>query len=391
MAAHAEMHTEQQHQRVSRRDMMAGGAAAAAAVGATALGSGAAKASESAIIAPAIAERERRVVGSGADALEINPVVNGLWQVSGAHGRINPEKAVGEMFKYVEAGLTTWDAADIYGPAELVTREFRKQYKVKYGQEPPIQVLTKYVPRPGPMPYELIEAAVDSRLERLGVESIDLLQFHWWDYKNKNYIDAMKHMKKLKNQGKIRNLALTNFDTEHMRELVEDHDIPIVSNQVQFSMLDRRPLNKMIPFAAKHDIKLLAYGVLCGGLLTDKYLGVRDPSETIDTASKQKYWYGTINEWGGWQLFQKLLKTLREVGDGHGGASIANVAERYILDQPQVAGVLIGARLSKSEHISDNLNVYTLSLTDEDYAKINAVLDQGKMLKGDCGDEYRSY
>mmetsp|Transcript_24055 Transcript_24055/g.58187 ORF Transcript_24055/g.58187 Transcript_24055/m.58187 type:complete len:242 (+) Transcript_24055:99-824(+) len=240
------------------------------------------------------------------------------------------------------------------------------------------------------MPFELIEAAVDSRLSRLGVDKIDLLQFHWWDYSNKQYIEAMKHMKTLKERGKIRNLALTNFDTKHLQELVEEHGIPIVSNQVQFSMLDRRPLNKMVPFAEKHDIKLLAYGVLCGGLLTDKYLGVRDPTETLDTASKQKYWYGTINEWGDWQLFQKLLRTLKEVGDSH-RVSIANVAQRYVLDQPQVGGVIIGARLSKGLHVNDNLATYDLKLTSEDYAKIDDVLNQGRMLRGDCGDEYRRY
>mmetsp|Transcript_14627 Transcript_14627/g.23178 ORF Transcript_14627/g.23178 Transcript_14627/m.23178 type:complete len:432 (-) Transcript_14627:123-1418(-) len=333
---------------------------------------------------------EERVLGEGKDALKIRSVVNGLWQVSGAHGRIDGPKAVEEMFKYVDAGLTTWDAADIYGPAEVITREFRKAYRTRYGEDPPIQVLTKYVPRPGDMPFELIEAAIDQRLARLGVNQIDLLQFHWWDYSNKNYINAMKHMKTLKDQGKIRNLALTNFDTKHMRELVEEYDIPIVSNQVQFSMLDRRPLNKMVSFAKEHDIKLLAYGVLCGGLLTDKYLGVKDPTETLDTASKQKYWYGTVNEWGDWQLFQKLLKTLKTVGDRH-GVSIANVAERYILDQDQVGGVIIGARLSRAQHISENLNALNLSLSEEDYKEINSVLNQGKMLPGDCGDEYRRY
>eukprot|EP00466_Bigelowiella_natans_P016907 jgi/Bigna1/50210/estExt_Genewise1.C_700019 len=294
------------------------------------------------------------------------------------------------MFKYIDSGLTTWDAADIYGPAELVTREFRKQYRAKYGKDPEMQVFTKYVPRPGDMPFELIQAAVDKRIERLGVDRIDLLQFHWWDYSNKQYIEAMTHMKTLKEQGKIRNLALTNFDTEHMRELVEEHNIPIVSNQVQFSMLDRRPLNKMTTFAQKHDIQLLAYGVLCGGLLTDKYLGMGDPTETLDTASKQKYWYGTINEWGDWALFQRLLRTLRDVADRH-NVSIANVAERYVLDQPQVAGIIIGARLSRGEHIDENLRVYNLKLTEDDYRAINGVLEQGKMLKGDCGDEYRRY
>ena len=69
---------------------------------------------------------------------------------------------------------------------------------------------------------------------------MDLLQFHWWDYNNPYYIDALKYLSDLKNKGTIKYIGLTNFDTEHM-QIILDSDIPIISNQVQYSIIDRRP------------------------------------------------------------------------------------------------------------------------------------------------------
>ncbi|HEU5488067.1 MAG TPA: aldo/keto reductase, partial [Candidatus Nitrosotalea sp.] len=98
-----------------------------------------------------------------------------------------------------------------------------------------------------------------------------------------------------------------------------------------------------------------------------------------------------IDTWGGWRLFQELLSVLDKIATKH-GSSIANVATRYILDKPAVAGVIIGARLGISNNISDNLKVFSLRLDKEDNEKINSVTSRSKDLFdtiGDCGDEYR--
>jgi len=58
--------------------------------------------------------------------LNICRILNGMWQVSGGHGQIDPTNAVKQMFEYVDAGFTTWDLADIYGPAEDIMGEFRR-------------------------------------------------------------------------------------------------------------------------------------------------------------------------------------------------------------------------------------------------------------------------
>lgn len=324
--------------------------------------------------------------------LTICRILNGMWQVSGAHGRIDHEAAIQMMFRYLDAGFTTWDLADHYGPAEDLIGEFRRQMKATRGEEvlSRIQAFTKWVPRPGKMTRQVVEENINLSLRRMDVQTLDLMQFHWWEYRDPSYLDALKHMVDLQQEGKIRHLALTNFDTEHLQIILE-HGIPIVSNQVQYSLVDRRPEVAMTKFCDQHNIKLFTYGTLCGGFLSDQYVGVPEPTQSqLSTVSQRKY-KQMIDAWGGWALFQELLQTLSTIAQKH-QVSLANVAVRAILDKPAVGGVIIGARLSISEHIEDNTRVFSFQLDDEDYARIDAVTRKSDYLFeliGDCGDEYR--
>lgn len=324
--------------------------------------------------------------------LNICRILNGMWQVSGAHGRINPNAAIETMFKYVDAGFTTWDLADHYGPAEDFIGEFRRQLIATRGEAAlsNIQAFTKWVPRPGKMTRKIVEDNINISRRRMGVESLDLMQFHWWEYRDSNYLDALKYMAELQQEGKIKHLALTNFDTEHLQIILEQ-GIKIVSNQVQFSLVDRRPEVKMIQLCEQNNVKLFTYGSVCGGFLSEKYLGKSEPNPmTLETVSLRKY-KNMIDAWGGWSLFQELLKVLDKIANKH-QVSIPNVAVRYILDKPAVAGVIVGARLGIAEHIADNTQVFNLTLDREDIAEINSVSQQSQDLFkyiGDCGDEYR--
>jgi aryl-alcohol dehydrogenase-like predicted oxidoreductase len=324
--------------------------------------------------------------------MRICRLLNGMWQVSGAHGRIDPHAAIQNMFTYVDAGFTTWDLADHYGPAEDFIGEFRRQLAATRGNTAltTIQAFTKWVPHPGPMTRAIVENNVAISLRRMGVETLDLLQFHWWDYDDSAYLEALSHLSQLREAGQLKHLALTNFDTAHVQTITE-HGIRIVSNQVQYSLIDLRPEVRMVPFCQEHNISLLTYGTLCGGLLSDAYLGQPEPrSATLNTASLRKY-KQMIDAWGGWELFQELLRVLKQIADTH-GVSIANVAVRYILDRPTVAGVIVGVRLGVADHHTDNARVFDFSLTAEDHENIQAVLVQSRDLYhliGDCGDEYR--
>src|SRR5712692_4042616 len=90
-------------------------------------------------------------------------LLNGLWQVSGGHGPIDPAKVLPDMLAYHNAGFVTWDLADHYGPAEDFIGAFRRSLEEQRGEAglTPVQAFTKWVPRPGPMTRQVVEQAVD--------------------------------------------------------------------------------------------------------------------------------------------------------------------------------------------------------------------------------------
>jgi len=318
-------------------------------------------------------------------------ILTGMWQLSGGHG-FKPDKkaAVTAMKEQVEAGFTTFDLADHYGDAEPITSLFRATHPDLWKES---RFFTKWVPMPGPMPRKKVEAAIDNRLRRMGTDSLDLLQFHWWDYKSSDqYMEALGHMQDMVTEGKIKHLAVTNFDTDNFKAS-RDGGINLVSNQVQFSLIDQRPLAKMAPYCGAEGAKILAYGTVCGGFLSDKYVGRAKLSrDDFDTVSKQKY-YNMIDAWGGWPLFQELLSALSKIGAKH-GVSVTNVATRWVIEQPAVAGAIVGARLGLKghDHSAENMKVFSFSLDDSDKALIASVTTRSNnLLKviGDCGDEYR--
>jgi aryl-alcohol dehydrogenase-like predicted oxidoreductase len=319
-------------------------------------------------------------------------IINGMWQVAGGHGYIDNELAIADMMRYHEAGFTTWDLADIYGPAEDFIGQFRRKLLAIKGEEElnKIRALTKWVPQPGRITRSIVNESIDRSLHRMGVSMVDLLQFHWWDYNNPYYMDALKYLSDLRDEGKIKHIGLTNFDTERLQIMI-DSDLQIVSNQVQYSIIDRRPEVKMIPFCLENNISLLCYGSICGGLMSERYLGRMQPSTAeLNTLSLQKY-KKMIDAWGGWSLFQELLSTLKRIAQKH-NVTIANVAARYILDKSAVAGVIIGVRLGIVDHRTSNTQVFNFILDKSDCEAIDAVCAKSNNLFeiiGDCGDEYR--
>ena len=316
--------------------------------------------------------------------LNISQVVTGLWQVADlerAGGVLDLEAMAAAMLPYVEAGLTSFDMADHYGSAEDIVGLFSKSYPDK-----PVQLFTKWVPEPGPVSKATVRAAVERSLTRMQTERLDLVQFHTWTYADPSWLDCLFYLQDLKEEGLIAHLGLTNFDTAHLGVAVNS-GIEIVSNQISFSLLDQRAKRDMTKFCLEHDIKLLAYGTVAGGLLTERWLDKPEPALNEGTWSQMKY-KRFIAAAGGWDVFQGLLKTLQQVADKH-DVSIANVASRFILEHPAVAAVIIGARLGSSAHVEDTLNLFQFSLDEKSRAQIEESLEKLTPIPGDCGDEYR--
>ncbi len=317
--------------------------------------------------------------------LSISRVVTGLWQIADMErdGKtVDRDRAVAAIARYDAAGMTTFDMADHYGSAELIAGDYRRR-----APQASVQWLTKWVPRPGPVSRVDVRAAVERALTRLGTNAIDLLQFHAWNYADPSWLEALFLLQDLKREGLIRQLGLTNVDTAHLGIVIAS-GIEVISNQVSFSLLDQRARRGMVPFCQAHGVHLLAYGTLAGGWLSERWLGRDEPDwERTGTWSQMKYGR-FIRAIGGWEALQRVLHAAATVGARH-GVSIANVASRYVLEQPGVAAVIVGARLGERDHIDDTRRLFTWRLSHADRHDLQAAIDTLHPIPGDCGDEYR--
>jgi aryl-alcohol dehydrogenase-like predicted oxidoreductase/enamine deaminase RidA (YjgF/YER057c/UK114 family) len=318
-----------------------------------------------------------------APGLEISRLVTGLWQVADMErdGRtLDPQQDAAALADYAAAGFDTFDMADHYGSAEVITGTL-----LASPQGQGVRAFTKWCPPPGPMTAAVVREGVQRALERLRVPRIDLMQFHWWSFEHPAYLDAMLELARLRDEGLIAHLGLTNFDTAHLRLLLAQ-GVPIASNQVCVSLLDRRAMGEMSALCLERGVRLLAYGSLGGGFLGERWLGAEEPAAVADW-SKMKY-RRFIDAVGGWGALQAVLRAADRVARKH-GVSISNVATRWVLQQPAVAGVIIGARLGESEHRADNLRVFDFELDAQDLAWLEEGFAATTPIPGDCGDEYR--
>ncbi|MGN8135067.1 aldo/keto reductase [Paraburkholderia sp. 22099] len=318
-----------------------------------------------------------------APGYSVSRIIKGGWQLAGDHGSVDRATAIADMGAYYEAGMTAFDCADIYTGVEEMIGEFRADYRKRLGADSlaQLKIHTKFVPDLSSLrtiDRKLVEQTVDRSLSRLRVERLDLVQFHWWDYSVPRYLEVAQWLLELQRAGKIDRLSGTNFDTQRTQELIES-GVQLTSMQVQYSLLDRRPAKKLSAYAREHGIHLLCYGTVAGGFLSNRWLGAPEPGRDIANRSLIKYKL-IIDDFGGWEVFQTLLRTLENIASKH-GVSMSTIATRWVLDQPQVAAAIVGVR--RADHLPEHMKVLSVALDAEDRAAIEQVLARSTAIEGD--------
>ena len=357
---------------------------------------------------------------AAADYLDASALLVGMWecadQVRSTSATAAPttEQQVAALLEHVHGGLTTLDAADHYGNSERIIQHFLRQY----GADNIIEICTKFCPSPGPMTYEVVESAIQKSIDNIFPESmleagkvIDVLHFHWWNWSDTRYVEALIHLSTLQSKGMIKHISLTNFDAAHVRIVIAS-GLLVLWNQVHCSLLDNRSGGVMtrtcmsLSALQTEPCKLVVYGALAGGMLTDKWLDVQEPTqmtEESNTWMECKY-KRFIDAWGGWELFQELLRVLRNIANEFNQMqeveeegseleeedvlNIANIALKWVEMLPHVSAVIVGARLGENNHIVDNQSIFTFDLSAEHLESIDRVLNRAATFPhADCGDE----
>ena len=209
------------------------------------------------------------------------------------------------------------------------------------------------------------------------------------------YVDVALYLTELKEQGLIQEIGATNFDLARLKELTKA-GVPLVSHQVQLSALDRRPVQSgMTDWCAENNISVIGFGTVGSGILSDRYLGKGAPTQEDRNTASLRMYSATASRFGDWQLVQELLRTMNAIAtqvraDGRcAQATIANIAQRYVLQTPSVASVLIGVR--NQDHIEENVRTHSFALQPDEIEAIDKVVANRKGPKGDVWDIERGY
>lgn len=333
-----------------------------------------------------MSDMERAEMGDG---YSISRIIKGGWHLAGGHGQIDEAQAVREMYAYMEAGITAFDCADIYTGVEDLIGAFRRDAKANGRTDllDRLKVHTKCVPdldKLATIRKADVEATIDRSLKRLDAERLDLVQFHWWDLEVPRYLEVASWLSEMQAAGKIDRLGTTNYNTDCMIAL-DGAGFDMTSIQLQYSLIDRRPRKRIVDFCAAKNINLLCYGTVAGGFLSDKWLGVDEPTGALENRSLTKYKL-IIEDIGGWDVFQSLLRLLRDIADKH-DTDIASIAMRAMLLEPQVTAIIVGVR--HDGHLGRHARVFDIALDDDDLARIEAELDRHDVVAGDVYDVER--
>lgn len=330
-------------------------------------------------------------VSLGSSNLQISRSIQGYWQLAGGHGKYREPDALANMRAHYQAGFTSIDTADIYGPSERIIGSFVNQQQQSSLPSP--TVCTKFCCFRflDDIDREEVKTRILKACERLQLPKLPLVQFFWSNYSIKRYVDVALYLTELREQGLIGEIGATNFDLVRLQELVKN-DIPIVSHQVQLSAMDRRPIQSgMADWCLENNIKLIGFGTVASGILSNEFLGApKAPTREMQNTASLRLYSATAERFGDWPLVQELLRTMDAIAknvraDGRcPDANISNVAQRYVLDTPAVAAIIIGVR--NQDHIKENVRTHSFTLTQEEREAIDKVVAKRKGPQGDVWD-----
>ena len=283
-------------------------------------------------------------------------IIVGGWQLSSGHST-HPEgsnlpalraRCVRDLTAHAAKGLVAFDFGDIYSGVEVIVGRFVCEYVASGGNRSSLKLHTKLVPDLDKLEVysaDDVRAVVERSCSRLQTSYVDLVQFHWWSLSVPRYVEVALALTKLRDEGLVREIGPTNFALTQTREMVEA-GVPIVATQVQLSLLDRRvEATGLSAYCKAQSIAILPYGVLAGGLLSDRYLNQPPPPNdpgAHETRSLTKYLL-ILEEAGGWAALQALLTRLRTIADG-ANCSIADLAVGWVLSREGVGAAIVGAR-----------------------------------------------
>lgn len=304
----------------------------------------------------------------GKSELNVSVIGLGTWPLGEINwGHISESDAIATTQKAIDGGINLIDTAPVYGDGrseEIVGKAIK-------GRRQQLVIATKCGVRMkgidliNDLKPKSIRKEVEISLKRLDTDVIDLYQCHWPD-PNTPIEDTMAEMAKMKAEGKIRYIGVSNFDAALLKRAKKV--IPIASNQVQYSLLNRAIENELIPFCQEQDIGILAYGPMGGGILTGKY----KEKPKFEKGDARTFMYNYYEE-PMWSKVQALLKAMEQIAERH-DKPVNQVAINWARQQPGITSALVGARSPQQAEANAAAGAWQLST--EEMASLRKALKQ---------------
>lgn len=317
----------------------------------------------------------------GNSGVKVTPIIFGAWAIGGwMWGGADDADAIAAIHASIDHGITTIDTAAVYGfghSEELVGQAIR-------GKREKVVIATKCGMRwdtsEGSDPWPQAESAgreirknsrpqsiaweCEQSLRRLGVDVIDIYQIHRPDLETP-VEDSMAALEKLRREGKIRAIGVSNFSMEWLRRAAAA--VPLASTQPAYSVIQRKIEQDQIPFCREKNIAVICYSPLERGLLTGA-VGPERAFPDNDHRARHKF-FTPENR----QRVATALRKIKPICDAH-GASFAQTIIQWTIHQPGITAALVGARdAEQARHNAQSLN---FSFSPEEFRQIRAAFDE---------------
>ncbi|GMV91024.1 MAG: putative aldo/keto reductase [Candidatus Hydrogenedentota bacterium] len=324
---------------------------------------------------------EYRVLGKS--DLKVPVVSFGAWAIGGwMWGGTDDAAAVRAIHRAIDEGMTLIDTAPTYGMghSERVVGEAIRGRRDEVliatkcgirwdleGEHDGMKTVTnegKEVTLVRNLTPESIVHEVDQSLQRLGIEQIDLYQCHWPDPKTP-VSETMDALLEIQKQGKVRAIGVSNFTVEMMRDCLKKGYI--ASDQPKYNPLEREIEKDVLPFCVEQQIGVLAYSPIAQGLMTGKV--TRDRTFDEGDARADKPWFSVENR----KRVLAMLEKIKPIAEAH-DATLAQVATRWVIDQPGITTAIVGAR--NEEQVTENAKAGSIKLSADELAAIRAAVEE---------------
>ncbi len=308
----------------------------------------------------------------GNSDMDLTPVGFGAWAIGGgdwqyAWGPQDDSDSIAAIHRALDLGINWIDTAAIYGlghSEDVVARALQGTSHRPY-------IFTKCSMRwrgdksiYNSLKSESVAEELEASLRRLHVDTIDLYQVHWPNPEDE-IEEGWEALEKLRRQGKIRWIGVSNFNVEQMERVRKI--APITSLQPPYSMLRRAIEAEILPYAQAHGMGVINYSPMVSGLLTGKMTAERVASMPADD------WRRKGVEFNEPRLSRnlRLVDLLRQIGSGHGVApGVAAVA--WTLHHPAITAAIVGGR--NARQVEETASALTFRLSEDEYQRISAFL-----------------